>query len=466
MIGATLLFVSRESREHLFSGVSGVESRATVVQARSRRGALLHASQRSIQVVVVDGDGAGIEVDQLVTELRRALPEAEILVTFRSPSIAPAVAAMRSGASDVLATRSAALDEAVSRALDTAETWTTVATLVGGGAASPGLVGRSASIAGVRATLQRLSESTSTTVLIEGETGTGKEVVARLLHERGPRASGPFIKINCAALPAAMVESELFGHERGAFTSASMANPGLVESARGGTLFFDEIGELPLELQAKLLRFLEQRTYRRVGGTEELDADVRVVAATNVDLERRLREGLFRSDLFFRLGVVRIQIDPLRKRPEDIPPLAATFVAQQDLALGRQVRGVSAAALRVLGEHPWPGNIRELRNVVQRAFVLFPEMRELDARHLPAGLGAAGRPPRLALEALPGLQLAERLAIGAAVESVGGNLAEAARRLGLGRFALLYRMRKHGLSARPGLTPAAPVRDRAESQGS
>jgi transcriptional regulator with PAS, ATPase and Fis domain len=263
-----------------------------------------------------------------------------------------------------------------------------------------------------------------------------------------PRSSlrGAAPRINCAALPSWIVESELFGHERGAFTSARVESRGLVEAASGGTLFLDEIADLPLETQAKLLRLLDQGTYRRVGDLEERQADIVVVAATNLDLERRVREGRFRSDLFFRLDLVRIRLAPLRERREDIPALAATFVAEFARALSRSFRGVSAAALAILQEHTWPGNVRELRNVVERAFVLHPRMDELRPEHLPPALCRASRPQPPLAPAMPSLAAAERNAIALAMEEACGNVAAAARRLGLGRHALRDRLRRYGLA--------------------
>jgi DNA-binding NtrC family response regulator len=406
----------------------------------------MYAAKCRPEVVLVDADTPGIDCVELLAELRRASPDSECLAVAARPSVAFVVEAFQAGASDVLRASAVRHRTAISHAIAAAETRRIVRALETAPPAEPDLVGCSSSTAAVRTMLDRLSRTAASKVLIEGETGTGKEVVASLVHCRGPRSAGPLLRINCAALPSWIVESELFGHARGAFTSAREESRGLVEAANGGTLFLDEIADLPLETQAKLLRLLDQGTYRRVGDLEERQADVVVVAATNLDLERRVREGRFRNDLFFRLDLVRIRLAPLRDRREDIPELAATFVAEFARALCRSVRGVSSAALAILQEYPWPGNVRELRNVVERAFVVHPKMEELRPEHLPPTLCEASRarPPLAA--AMPSLAAAERNAIALAMEEARGNVAAAARRLGLGRHALRDRLRRHGLA--------------------
>ena len=232
------------------------------------------------------------------------------------------------------------------------------------------LVGRSPAMRGLFALLARVA-TTDATALIEGESGTGKEGVAHAIHAHGPRAEGPYVVFDCAAVSGSLLESELFGHERGAFTGASVARAGAVQEAEGGTLFLDEIGELPLELQPKLLRLLEQKEYRRVGSSKARRADVRVLAATHRDLAKMVNEGRFREDLFYRLAVIQVPVPPLRDRPDDVAPLVAHFVQAEAGADARRVLdGISRDAWRRLEKHPWPGNVRELRNVVQRMLVL------------------------------------------------------------------------------------------------
>jgi transcriptional regulator with PAS, ATPase and Fis domain len=299
----------------------------------------------------------------------------------------------------------------------------------------------------------RLAASDTTTVLIEGESGSGKEVVARAVHFQSGRAERPFLQVNCAALPEHLLESELFGHERGAFTDAHVQKRGLFESAAGGSVMLDEIGDLPPGGQAKLLRLLENKTFRRVGGVQELKSDVRVIAATNVNLEERVSEGRFRADLFFRLNVVRVQIPALREHVEDVSTLAAHFIARFNRDMKRQVRGISPQAMELLCGYHWPGNVRELRNVIERAFILHGGVDEIRPEHLSPELRkvspAAKRPDKLVPPVTPeGLVLddVERKLIAEAMERASGNQSKAARLLGVSRDTLRYRLKKHGMA--------------------
>jgi two-component system, NtrC family, response regulator HydG len=274
------------------------------------------------------------------------------------------------------------------------------------------------------------------TVLLTGETGTGKELVARAIHYNGPRRDAPFVDVNCAAIPDLLLESELFGHEKGAFTSATAAKPGLFELANGGTLFLDEIGHLPLSLQGKLLRALEERTVRRLGGTRSVPVDVRVIAATHVNLATSVRRGEFREDLYYRLEVMSIELPPLRARHDDILPLARHFLARFAAQYGVPDPRLSRAAELALAERVWPGNVRELRNAVERA-VLLATSEELgsDAFPPPATAGDDG-----ATGELPFPATIREIARAAAIEMVklcNGNKSDAARRLGISRARLL-----------------------------
>ena len=273
------------------------------------------------------------------------------------------------------------------------------------------------------------------TVLIGGETGTGKELLARALHYDSPRAAAPFVEINCAAIPANLLESELFGHERGSFTGATSAKPGLLEMGNGGTVFLDEIGHLPLELQPKLLRALESREIRRVGGQQTRKVDVRVVAATHIDLAAAVAKGEFREDLYYRLNVVALVLPPLRERGEDVVLLAQAFVnslaKQYDLPTP-QISEVARAVLRALS---WPGNVRELRNTIERALVLSPPGTLLIAD---PPRGRAAEVPVVSPLPFPAtLKTITQSAATAMLELVGGNKSEAARRLGISRPRLL-----------------------------
>jgi len=303
------------------------------------------------------------------------------------------------------------------------------------------IIGKSKPMRELFALLENVAE-TDSTVLIYGESGTGKELVARALHYNGPRREGPFVAVNCAALPEALLESELFGYERGAFTGATRSKPGRFELADGGTLFLDEVGEMGLAVQAKLLRVLDQKEFERLGGTKTIRVDVRIIAATNRDLEADVASGRFRRDLFYRLNVVSIHLPPLRERREDIPLLVEHFVRKFGEKMGRKVRSVSPEAMRLLMDYDWPGNVRELENAIEHAFVMMrgdtilpedlPEtIRERKASVVPGGRGL--------------LEDGERQALLAALEQAGWNRGEAARILGISRTTLWRKMRKHGL---------------------
>ena len=294
-----------------------------------------------------------------------------------------------------------------------------------------------------------------TTVLLSGESGTGKEVVARFLHSSSRRASGPFVALNCAALPDALLESELFGHEKGAFTGAAGAKPGRVELAQGGVLFLDEVGETSPSVQAKLLRVLQEREFQRLGGTRTLRAEIRVVAATNRDLRAAIERGAFREDLFYRLAVFEIRIPPLRERPDDVLPLAGAFLEEIGAELGRPAAGISRDAREALVRYRWPGNVRELRNVLERASILCDgglvthEHLSLGApipSPLPART-APGREPPAPPPSEGSLADLERTAIEKALQAARFNKSRAARSLGLTRGQLYGKLRRLGLDA-------------------
>ncbi|MEZ4484652.1 MAG: sigma-54 dependent transcriptional regulator [Syntrophotaleaceae bacterium] len=289
-------------------------------------------------------------------------------------------------------------------------------------------------------------------ILICGESGVGKELVARALHQASPRAQGPLVVVNCAAFAENLLESELFGHERGAFTGAVERKHGLLEIASGGTLFLDEIGEFPLALQPKLLRVLQDRRFRRVGGTVEMESDVRLLAATNRDLVAMIAAGEFREDLYYRLNVVTLQVPALRDRSEDIPLLALYFLRKFAQEMGRPIHGISPAALDSLQHHDWPGNVRQLQNVIERA-VLFCNGDTLLAKHLPETL--AGEAPSVERPCLPELELGRPLPelleqvegelIRKALVQARGVQAQAAELLGISRSNLQYKLKKYHL---------------------
>ena len=287
---------------------------------------------------------------------------------------------------------------------------------------------------------------TDATVLILGESGTGKEVLANLIYELSGRKARPFLKLNCAAIPEGLLESELFGHERGAFTGADKAKPGLFELAHRGTLFLDEIGDLPLSLQAKLLRVLQDGTIRRVGGLKEIKVDVRIIAATNRDLEEMVKEGAFREDLFWRLNVFSLRIPPLRKRREDILPLARFFLKKFSAKHGKTITDFSREALEALLSYHFPGNVRELENIVERAVIL-AEDELITKEDLPPLLRGTEEPTSL-LEHLPlpeAVAYLEKERIRKAMEEAGGVKTRAAELLGISERVLRYKLAKYGL---------------------
>ena len=289
---------------------------------------------------------------------------------------------------------------------------------------------------------EKLAE-TATTLLITGESGAGKDQLARWIHERGPRRDAPFLKIDCASLPPELVESELFGHERGAFTGAVARKPGRLEMAQGGTIVLDEVAALAPGMQAKLLRVLEERTFERLGGHETLRMDARIMALTNTDLTRAVAAGRFREDLFFRLNVLAIPVAPLRERRADIAPLAAHFLARLGSVHGKPDATLDPAALRILESYTWPGNIRELKNAIEHALVFGKELL-ITSADFPDLVRSAGTAGGLA-GALRSLEDIEREAIQATLEATHYKIGRAADVLGISRKTLLEKRRKYGL---------------------
>jgi DNA-binding NtrC family response regulator len=291
--------------------------------------------------------------------------------------------------------------------------------------------------------LAKTAARSQSTILILGESGTGKELLARAIHAESPRADGPFVAVSCAALTETLLESELFGYEKGAFTGAAAQRRGKFELARGGTLFLDEIGDVNTKLQMDLLRVLEERRFYRVGGNEPIEVDARIIAATNRDLKKAVSEGHFREDLFYRLNVIPITLPPLRERKEDIPLLVQHFIERLDAETGRKVDGLSTEAMDALAEHDWPGNVRELRNVLERALVVAPG-NLIEKKDLGLGLGvpAAAAPAATGDRSLEDL---ERTHIAATLRNTHGNVSQAARVLGIDRVTLYNKMRKYGL---------------------
>jgi two-component system response regulator HydG len=390
----------------------------------------------SAPLLVLAGGAEGAAVDFLATrEQDRAR---RILVVGAAPDHRLSASLVRAGAEDYFALPDDV--DALRRSLER----TGRAATAGAQAARFARDERSASgfaaIIGESPALQRALEQArrvarhgDVTVLVGGETGTGKELLARAIHYEGPRATGPFVEINCAAIPGTLLESELFGHEKGAFTGALAQKPGLFELAHGGTLFLDEVGTLPLELQAKLLRALESQVIRRVGGQRPYQVDVRVIAATHTDLRAAITRGEFREDLFYRLNVVALTLPPLRERALDVELLAQVFLHRLSTRYGLPVPSLTQTITAALHAHTWPGNVRELRNSIERALVL-SATGQLDAAALfPDDATAAAPRSQAPLPFPAALDTIARSAVDAMLGLTGGNKSEAARRLGISR---------------------------------
>ncbi|MAG58157.1 MAG: DNA-binding response regulator [Planctomycetes bacterium] len=328
------------------------------------------------------------------------------------------------------------------------------------GGDGPTLIAESPAMLEVLDTVKKVNRVGSTTILLRGENGTGKDLLAGVIHATSTRANCTFQNITCTALPDALLESELFGHEKGAFTDAKSRKQGLFELADGGTIFLDEIGDMSLPLQAKLLRFLEERAFRRVGGTEDIQVDVRIVAATNRDLETAVKDGAFRQDLFYRLSVIPIVVPPLQEREEDVHALARLFIARFNAEFKRSVIGIEDGARRCLESHSWPGNVRELRNVIERAMILGsgdlievsdlpPEVRGIDVGAVNPGGDAGVTGFRLPEGGLV-FEEVEKDLVGQALDRTNNNQTRAARLLGMSRDQIRYRIEKFGLDLRTG----------------
>jgi DNA-binding NtrC family response regulator len=394
---------------------------------------------------------SGLEVCERVAASR---PDVPVIVITAFGSMETAIAAIRAGAYDFVTkppdidTLVVALERAIQHRTLSAEV-KRLRSLVEKSKPSEQVFGDSPAMRRVYDVLDRIADSTAS-VLVTGETGTGKEVVARALHERGPRRKGPFIAINCSAMPETLLESELFGHVRGAFTDARAPRTGLCVQASGGTLLLDEIGDMPLALQPKLLRVLQERQVRPVGGDEEVPIDVRVVATTNRDLQALIAANRFREDLYFRINVIHVELPPLRARGNDVLLLAQHFLELCAARTGKRIIGIAPEAAERLLEYAWPGNVRELQNCVERAVAL-ARYDQVTVGDLPEALRAPRRPPAAAtgdepVELVPLAEL-ERRHILRVVEASGGNKTLAADTLGITRKTLYRKLQEYGAAA-------------------
>jgi DNA-binding NtrC family response regulator len=424
-----------------------------VVEAETGRAALEKLPE-GVDLVLLDyklPDTDGVSVLRKIKEF-----DQDILVVLLTAyaSVETAVEAMKSGAYH-FANKPFNLDEVVAtveRALETTRLRREVRQFRSN-AAKPyslhSIVGSSESMTALRHLVARVATSPASTVLLTGESGTGKDLVAKVIHYTSERASRPFMNITCSALPEQLLESELFGHERGAFTDARLQKRGLLETADGGTVFLDEIAEMVPALQAKLLRFLEEKAFKRVGGAHDIRVDVRVVAATNRNLEEEVAKGRFRSDLFYRLNVLPIALPPLRAHAEDVPLLTEYFIDNFNAEFRKRVLGASPAAYTLLEHYGWPGNVRELRNVVERAMLLSDEHR-LEAKDFAALTTTAGSADTFELP--PNgvdVEQLERSLVIQALRRSGGNQTKAAALLGLNRDQIRYRIEKFSLTTTP-----------------
>jgi two-component system response regulator HydG len=432
----------------------------TVTAARSGTEGVAAYKKTPFDLVVTDLKMEGLDGLAVTRALKSADPTAVIMVVTAFGTIETAVQAMQQGAYDFITKpfTPEVLRAKVEKGLELSSARRQVERLSARTEAleSDAALSHGNLMVGDSEPMQRLvamvrkAAATDATVFVRGESGTGKELVARMLHQLSPRKDGPFVVVHCAALAETLLESELFGHERGAFTGAVKRKLGRFELADGGTLFLDEIGEIPHSVQTKLLRVLQEKEIQRVGGEETLKVDVRVVSATHRDLQAEVKAGRFREDLYYRLHIVPLQLPPLRERPEDITALARHFVAKHAPRVNKRVKGLEDSALRALARYAWPGNVRELENVIEQSLV-FAEGETLTATDLPQHLtGAAprtdsGLPVPMGDRPLPDiLEDLERQLIARAYEKAGGVKTETARLLGIKTSALYYKLEKYG----------------------
>jgi DNA-binding NtrC family response regulator len=436
------------------------------LEATAGTEALSAIAQGGVDAVLLDlklGDEDGLQV---LKRLREEDPRLPVIMLTGHGTVEHAVRATKLGAYDFILKPPdlAHLGVVVQRALEHARLRREVEHLRKASRPEQPLLGQSPGLRKAVQMLDRVAASGSATVLLLGETGTGKELMARHLHAHSARAEGPFIDINCSAIPEQLLESQLFGHEKGAFTDAKQFKKGLFELADHGTLLLDEIGEMPTALQSKLRRVLEGRTFRRVGGHADIVVDVRVVAATHRDLRRMVAEGRFREDLYYRLNVVPIQMPALRERAQDVPELAQHFVARLSQELGRPAATIHPEAMRALQGYGWPGNVRELRNVIERVLLLEAD-QEILASHLPPEIlgraAAGGDAGEGSLEVFPAdsvrpLADIERMAIEHALKVCDGNKTRAARLLGISRQTLRTKLNEFHLGDDAGSDDESP----------
>jgi|HubBroStandDraft_2_1064218.scaffolds.fasta_scaffold49524_2 DNA-binding NtrC family response regulator len=447
----TILIVEDEPKMRRLLELNLAEDGMTTLSAGDAEAGLKLLRENSVNLVVTDLKLPGMSGLDFLHAIKRQHAALPVVVMTAFGTVETAVEAMKAGASDYVL-KPFSLSEmrmVIHKELDVhnlREENRSLREALGKRYEHPNVVARSTKMQEVLATVDRVAP-TNSTVLLGGESGVGKDLIARAIHEKSRRAAGPFIKINSTAIPENLLESELFGYERGAFTGANASKPGKFELADKGTLFLDEIGDVPLAIQVKLLRVLQEREFERLGGTKTLKVDVRLIAATNRDLREALEQGTFREDLYYRLNVVPIDIAPLRQRKEDIPDLANLFISRFAGDSGKPIEDITPEAMQVLVNYHWPGNVRELQNIIERAcalakgVVLKVEDIHLDVRPARAMNGADNfLPEGMTLEQWEDEMIRESL------RRAHGNKSQAARLLGLSRNALRYRLSKIGIS--------------------
>jgi len=448
---ATILIVEDEAKMRRLLELNLGEDGFTIFSAGDAESGLKLLRENAVDLVVTDLKLPGINGLEFLQAVKRQNAALPVVVMTAFGTVETAVEAMKAGASDYVL-KPFSLTEmrmVIHKELDVRnlrEENRNLREALGKKYSHPNIVARSPKMQEVLATVERVAP-TNSTVLLGGESGVGKDLIARAIHEKSRRAQGPFLKINSTAIPENLLESELFGFERGAFTGAVASKPGKFELADKGTLFLDEIGDVPPATQVKLLRVLQEREFERLGGTKLIKVDVRLIAATNRDLRAALEEGTFREDLYYRLNVVPIDIAPLRERKEDIPDLVNLFISRFAGDSGKPVEGITPEAMQILVNYHWPGNVRELQNIVERACalakgsVLEPGDIHLDTRAAKTTNGSGGfLPDGMTLEQWEDEMVQE------ALRRAHGNKSQAARLLGLSRNALRYRLSKIGIA--------------------